>query len=223
MRQKFRWLLAVCIGVTLMSSCGHDQQLVSISVQPTMETFGAANIPLSADAGATVQLKALGSYIHPPVTKDITNQVHWSSNTPQMVTVNSTGLITVTGLACGNTLISATVTTNSSAGNISSSGAIVTGSMTANVVCFGAGGAQPVLTVDFVGTGSGTVTTLPSNFSCSMNPCNLSFPSGTNVTLTATPKAPSMFGSWAACDSVSGQVCNVNNLAANRTVTVTFN
>jgi hypothetical protein len=82
-----------------------------------------------------VQLRALGSYIHPPVTKDITNQVVWTSNTPQMVMVSSTGLITATGQACGGTIISATVTTNHSSGAISSNGALVTGSMTANVVC----------------------------------------------------------------------------------------
>ena len=28
-----------------------------------------------------MQLRALGTYIHPPVTKDITNQVTWESNT----------------------------------------------------------------------------------------------------------------------------------------------
>jgi hypothetical protein len=128
-------LVLVLVAAIFLPSCGHDQQLVSINVIPSVETFGAANIPLFADAGANVQLAAQGTYIHPPVTKDITNQVTWSSNTPQMVTVNSTGLITATGNACGSTLISATVTTNKSAGNISSSGAIVTGSMTANVIC----------------------------------------------------------------------------------------
>jgi hypothetical protein len=131
------WLsfVLVCAAALSLPSCGHDQELVSISIQPTTETFGSPTTPVSEDAGLNVQLRAIGSYIHPPVDKDITNQVIWSSNTPQMVTVNSTGLITATGMACGNTLISATVKTNSSAGGLSSSGAIVTGSMTANVVC----------------------------------------------------------------------------------------
>ncbi len=133
-----RYLMSALVGalVLYLPACGHDQQLVSIEVQPSTETFGAANIPVSADAGATVQLRALGTYIHPPVTKDITNEVTWISNTPGMVTVNPTGLITATGQACGDSLISATVTTNHSSGNLSSSGAIVTGSMTASVVCF---------------------------------------------------------------------------------------
>ncbi len=129
--------LATVVCLIGLNSCGHDQQLVSITVQPNKEVFGAANIPVSADAGLTVQLRAIGNYIHPPVSKDVTNQVVWSSNTPDMVTVDAaTGLITATGLACGDTLISATVTTNHSIGNVSSSGAIVTGTMTASVVCF---------------------------------------------------------------------------------------
>ncbi|MBS1849389.1 MAG: Ig-like domain-containing protein [Acidobacteria bacterium] len=128
-------IVALALSGALVS-CGHEQQLVSLKIEPDAQTFGDATIPVSANAGATAQLRALGTYIHPPVTKDITNQVTWASSTPDMVTVDAHGLITATGLACGTTLISATVTTNSSAGNISSSGAIVTDSMSASVVCY---------------------------------------------------------------------------------------
>lgn len=116
-------------------SCGHEQQLTAITIQPDHEIFGEPNIPVFMDAGLNVQLRATGSYIHPPVTKDITNQVVWTSNSVNMVTVNATGLITATGQTCGDTLITATVTTNHSTGNINSTGAIVTGTMTATVVC----------------------------------------------------------------------------------------
>jgi hypothetical protein len=129
-------LLVALFWLASLLACGHEQQLVGITVVPTTETFGASNIPVDLNAGANVQLRALGSFIHPPVTKDITNQVIWTSNTPDMVMVNSTGLITATGRACGGTIISATVTTNHSSANISSNGAIVTGTMQANVVCF---------------------------------------------------------------------------------------
>jgi len=137
-RQWYKLVIVVAIVFCVLGlpSCGHEQQLVSITIQPSTENFGLPTIPVSADAGLNVQLKALGSYIHPPVTKDITDQVTWASNTPQMVTVNSTGLITATGDACGGTLITATVITNKSIGNISSSGAEVIGTMTANVACF---------------------------------------------------------------------------------------
>jgi hypothetical protein len=121
--------------LSTMSACGHDQQLESITVIPSVENFGSTKTPVIDDAGLNVQLRALGSYIHPPVTKDITSKVTWTSNTPQMVTVDANGVITATGLACGGTIISATIVTNHSDGAISSTGALVTGSMTANVIC----------------------------------------------------------------------------------------
>jgi hypothetical protein len=211
------WLgwFAVCV-IMLAPGCGHDQQLVSIAIAPTTETFGASNIPVSADAGLNVQLRALGTYIHPPVTKDITSQVTWTSNTPQMVTVTSGGLITATGRACGGALISATVVTNNH-GTVSSSGALVTGTMQANVVCFT--GTGPSLTVTFAGLGTGTVSSSPPGLGCDAT-CNGNFPSGTNVILTAA--ANGTFGGWIGCDSTSGSSCVVDDLIANRTVTVTF-
>jgi hypothetical protein len=134
---RFGMVVASVVCLVGLTSCAHEQQLVSISIQPKAEIFGAANIPVSANAGSTIQLRAIGNYIHPPVSKDITNQVAWTSNTTDLVMVDpATGLITATGLACGDALISATVKTDKSIGNISSSGAIVTGTMTATVVCF---------------------------------------------------------------------------------------
>ena len=227
------WSIAALVAVASLllgvNSCGRSQELVSIQVQPPLETFGASNIPVIDNKGAQVQLRALGTYIHPPVTKDITNQVTWSSNTPQMFTVDSaSGLLTATGDSCGGTLISATVTTGKSAGGISSSGAVVTGYMTANVVCFtssGSGGAgSPVLTVAFGGNGSGTVTDSAQAINCATpTPCAFLITSGTALTLTATPAGSSVFGSWAGCDSAN----NINpctlTLTGNRTVTATFN
>jgi hypothetical protein len=221
MIRKWCSLILVCAVVLFVPSCGHDQQLVSIAIQPAVETFGAATIPVSEDAGLNVQLRALGSYIHPPVTKDITGQVTWASNTPGLATVSSTGLLTATGLACGNALVSATVTTNTSTGNITSSGALVTGNMTATVVCF----TGIALTVDFAGTGSGIVTSSPAGLSCTTT-CSASFTSGTTITLTATPNTGFTFGGWSGCDLVSGtsgETCTVANLTVNRAVTVTFN
>jgi len=212
-------------GIAYFAACGHDQQLTSIAIEPTSETFGAANIPVSADAGLTVQLRALGSYIHPPVTKDITSQVTWFSNDVQLATVSPSGLVMASGLACGTGLISATVNTNHSVGNVSSSGAIVTGNMTVNVICFsGTGGGGPAVVVNFAGGGSGGVTSSPALLSCTST-CNGSFPSGTTVTLTASPTGTSTFGGWMGCDSVSGSglICTLNSVTTNKSITVTFN
>ena len=191
-----------------------------LTLHPATETFGAADIPVSANAGSTVQLRAIGTYIHPPSNKDITNQVTWNSNTPDIATVDSTGLITATGLACGGSLVSATVTTNKGTSNRDSTGAIVTGYMTANVVCFVAT-PGPKLTVTFGGVGSGTVTSSPPGLGCAST-CSANFPSGTAVTITAAPSGISTFGGWAGCDAVSGQTCTVN-LTGDRGVLVTFN
>ena len=226
---KAKWfgtvaLILVAISLLSVSSCGDPQELTSIQVQPTTETVGASNIPVPADAGLQVQLRALGTYIHPPVTKDITSQVTWSSNDTQMFTVSSTGLMTATGVACGGTLVSATETTNSDGSGVSSSGAIVTGSMTANLVCYtgGAGGGEPILTVNFLGSGTGTVTSSTSGFNCESEffSCEDSFPSGTTVTLTATPVAPSTFGGWSG--GCTGTSTCVLVLQTDTTVTAEF-
>jgi hypothetical protein len=219
-------LVAAACVLSALSSCGRSQELVSVQIQPTSETIGASNIPLSQDANAQVQLRALGTYIHPPVTKDITNLVTWASNDVQMFSVNSTGMLTATGEACGGALVSATVTTNSSTGGLSSSGAVVTGFMTANVVCFtstgGGGASTEILTLAFAGSGSGTVTSSPPGLICS-SACLGQFANGTPVTLTAAGTGLSQFGSWFGCDTLSStNPCQVT-LTANRTVTVTFN
>jgi len=63
------WSIVVLVGaaglLVGLNSCGRDQQLVSIQVQPSVENFGASTIPVIDNAGATVQLRALGTYIHP--------------------------------------------------------------------------------------------------------------------------------------------------------------
>jgi hypothetical protein len=220
-------LIIAAIVLFSVSSCGDPQELVSITVTPGTETIGASNIPVSADTGFFVQLTAQGNYVHPPVTKDITNQVTWASNTPEMFTVSSTGLLTATGKACGGTIISATVQTNADASGLSASGAIVTGYMTANVVCFvsssgGGGGGEPTVTVNFSGGGTGTVTSSPSQLNCASTDisCVTSFPTGTAVSLTAIPVAPSVFGGWAG--GCTGASCTIL-LQTDTIATATFN
>jgi hypothetical protein len=217
-------LAMAAAGMLAAPSCGRDQQLVSIQVQPAVENVGATNIPVNLDAGSEVQLRALGTYIHPPVTKDITNEVTWASNDTQMFTVNSTGLLTATGNTCGGTLVSATANTNTSPGGISSTGAIVTGYMTANVICFTGGGtgSGPALSVTFATGSPGTVSIAPANISCT-SACINTFPAGTVLTLTATPTSPSTSATWGGTcpESTTTDVCTFT-LEENTTVTVSF-
>ena len=215
-------LIVVAISLLSVSSCGDPQELVSIQIEPSAQAFGASNIPLIQDVGLQAQLTALGNYVHPPVTKDITDQVTWASSVTQVVTVSPTGELSVTGTACGGSLITATVQTNADASGVSSSGAIVSGSIIASVICFT--GTGPTVTINFVGTGTGTISSSPAGLGCAASAgasCTGSFPTGTNVTLTAVPNGT--FGGWAGCDINSGATCIFQNLTSDVTVTATFN
>src|SRR5260370_33474181 len=60
----------VAVGAMLsLPSCGHDQKLVSLTIQPNTFTF--------LTQSGTEQYTATGTYIHPPVTKDVTSQATW--------------------------------------------------------------------------------------------------------------------------------------------------
>jgi hypothetical protein len=120
--KKWVGLLGIFVAGGLLSlGCSAGQQLISITITPSSETFSAP------DPKANVQLVALGAYAHPPATKDLTDQVTWTTNTPQVAVVNSTGLLSPAGTGCGLAIISATFKTNSPTGNI------VVGTMTATV------------------------------------------------------------------------------------------
>jgi hypothetical protein len=227
---SFRYGSTVLLAVSLVSmlTCARDQQLTSIDIVPSAETF------LSPDPNSSINLRALGNYIHPPVQKDITSQVTWASNTPDLVTVTSAGVLSPAQTAvCGGALVSATVQTNT-AGNRSSQGAIITGYMTTTVNntavqgCPGfTGGNLPILIVTISGAGQGTVAVSPGGLTCTTSQvqCSTSFAVGTQVTLTATPGSGSTFGKWTplSCDSspvVNECVVTMNN---SRTVGAIFN
>ena len=79
-----------------------------------------------------------------------------------------------------------------------------------------------LVTVVKTGTGSGTVTSSPAGINCAPT-CAASFASGSTVTLTTTPAAGSVLGSWTGCDAVVGTTCTISALAGPRSVTATFN
>src|SRR3977135_4176950 len=88
MRQGGRWIVGVgmLLAVLALPGCGFKRKLVSISIIPN-----AANI---TGVGVKVQFKAVGNYVHPPDSRDITNSVVWESAAPQIVTIDQTGLAT---------------------------------------------------------------------------------------------------------------------------------
>src|SRR5437870_4029868 len=77
------------------------------------------------------------------------------------------------------------------------------------------------LTVIKAGTGSGTVTSTPAGINCGTS-CSASYPSGTIVTLTATPSTGSTFAGWSGSCTTTSTTCTVTMSGA-RSVTATFN
>jgi hypothetical protein len=195
-----------------LTNCARNQHLVGISVQPASVTFGAVDNALFAN------LKAYGTYQHPPETKDITTQVNWISDIPQVAQV--TGGVVSPNTNCGTAGITATLKDGNNL--VISNTATITVEGPASQGC-PSGGATATLTV-FTngGAGTGTVNSSPGGIDCGST-CSAQFSTGTFLTLTATPVSPSVFGSWTNCDSAT----NVNpctlSLTANRTVTVAFN
>ena len=116
---RYRPLLGILlIGALMMpvTSCTDDPSLTSIVISPSSFTTTLVLLPngqvAPSSEQASEQYKAIGYYTHPahqPIVKDITNQVTWFSPTTWLVSVNSTGLATVTGQGTGYTQISATM------------------------------------------------------------------------------------------------------------------
>jgi len=120
MNRNWFKLLVICSAAVFVPGCGSGQQLVGIQVTPATVIFGSQNPALFA------QLTATGSYIHPPATKDITNQVTWTSSIVLVAQVTSTGIVSP-NVDCGVTPITASLITNSPKGNV------MTGTMSVTV------------------------------------------------------------------------------------------
>lgn len=113
-RLQFVVVAGTMLAVLLLASCGSKRQLVSITVIPDTVTIGGSNL--------TLQFKAVGNYIHPPDSRDITTSVVWQSAAKEVVDINATGLAT-SGSVCG-TNITITATGHSDPHD-SSSGVVV--------------------------------------------------------------------------------------------------
>ena len=77
------------------------------------------------------------------------------------------------------------------------------------------------LTVTRAGTGSGTVSSSPAGIDCGSD-CGETYDQGTNVTLTATPAAGSIFAGWSGSGCSGTGNCQVT-VNSDTTITATFN
>lgn len=149
------------------------------------------------------------------------------------------GLVTSVpaGINCGTTCsatfasgTSVTLTAAASAGSVFSgwSGACTGSSPTCAVSMSAAQsvtamfGLDPgyTLSVSKAGSGGGTVMSVPSGIMCGAT-CSASFPSGTVVTLVASPDAGVPFGGWSGACAGAASTCSVTMSAA-KSVTATF-
>ena len=208
-RSYFGLGLATLFAVaTLLSlpSCAHDQKLVSLTIQPTSFTFG--------EPAGTEQYTVIGTYIHPPATKDLTSTATWSVD-DGVVTMTTPGLYTPTLGNCGGGTISASAPEGTGgSGNVVLAYATVIVDDPSNPLCPG-GGTIATLSVGVVG--SGTVTSLPSGISCP-GTCVASYNVGASVLLTANgPTA-----TWQNCPQFSGNTCAVTIPAGGAAVIATF-
>jgi hypothetical protein len=117
-------LSALVMVAVLLSfpGCGHDQELVSIAINPPGATI--------TGAGVVVNFQAIGTYVHPPVSKDITTSVVWMSAAPQVVSIVSNTGVATSGFACGTNI---TITATAYSNPQNKSGNVVVGTAAVNV------------------------------------------------------------------------------------------
>jgi hypothetical protein len=206
MNRKWFSIIALIAAATFflnLSSCGYNQHLVSIQVVPPGATFNSV--------GASIIFKAMGTYDHPPETKDITNIVTWSVDSQNLVTITDTSLVTAVSICgSGNLYASYYDSPNQVTGS-----AFLTGEGAGTATCN-----QVVLNVDVVG--SGTVVDSTGVINCPATVCTADYTLGSQIKLTATPTGTSLTTSWTNCASFVGNTCTVL-LNANTTVTANFN
>jgi len=192
-------LIIAASSLLSLSSCARNQHLVSINIQPGNGTFGAV------DPSAFFLYKAYGTYIHPPKTVDITNQVTWQTDNPQVAQFTSPGTVSP-NTSCGVAQIFASM--HDSPNDIVSNLVSITVDGPASSGC-PQGTATNILSVNVTGgAADGTITSNPAGVTCG-SICSAAFASGSSVSLTASPIGSHNFLSWVGCPSPNGNTCTV--------------
>jgi len=197
-----RIALALFAGMILWAGVGHAGQLDALWTAPTKN---ADNTPLTN----------LASYrlywvLFPMAPCPGTQFIVINSPTPAPLP-NTTVGTNLTGLTQG-------MTYNTAVTSVSTNGRESTCSPVVSAVAK-AGGTEPLvmLTVNTHGQGTGGVSSVPVGLSCSGvagTTCSKGFPSGTAVTVTATPLAGSVFARWVGECEGTNRVCTVTMTTA---------
>ena len=107
----FATLLVAAVLILNLSSCARSQTLDLITVNPQGSTIQLGGF----GEQVSVQFTALGSYSHHPENRDITTKAVWTTDSPDIITVDPAhpGLVTTTGMGCGTNLgVTASVYSN---------------------------------------------------------------------------------------------------------------
>jgi len=194
----------VAVGAALsLPSCGHSQKLVSLEVQP-----GAFTFLNPYPTALTEQYTAIGTYIQPPATMDVTNQATWKID-DGAVTMTARGLFTPAPGFCGGGNISASVPVGTGGGsNVMIAFATVTVDNPEVATCPG-GNTEATVSVQITPNVGGTVTSLTYGINCPSVTCIAVVPVGASVALTATPASGYSFLTWTGCTTTSANVCTV--------------
>jgi hypothetical protein len=200
-------LVLASLSLLSLSSCAHNQHLVGIQVTPSSATFGGV--------GAQLQFRAVGTYIHPPANKDITQQVQWSIDSQNLVTFNGPGNVTAIS-DCGTGNVTASMKDGD---NFVSGSGFVAAAGVGTPAC-----TQATLSVEV--TGSGNVTSPGGEILCP-GTCTAAFPLDSTVVLNGAPVAPATMVGWSwapgtpGCLSQTATTCTVA-LDTNATIAAAF-
>jgi hypothetical protein len=197
-------LIAVATFFINLSSCGFNQHLLSIQVVPPGATFNSV--------GASIVFKAMGTYEHPPQTKDITDIVTWSVDSQNLVSITNTSQVTAVSICgSGNLYASYYDSPNQVTGS-----AFLTGGGAGTAACD-----QAILTVVITNSG-GSIADGTGLINCPSGACSADYPLGSAIGLTATLGPGQTSVSWTNCNGgSSATTCDVT-LNFDTTVTATF-
>lgn len=114
--RRFFVALSLVGALVQLTSCTSSPGLSSIVISPAAPTVGLALNSDGTLAPPSAQIptnyQAIGYYTHPghpPIMKDLTNQVTWYTDVPDLVTISSTGVATPAVKAIGNCQILASM------------------------------------------------------------------------------------------------------------------
>lgn len=211
---SFVGLVGAAVLLVSLSSCAHNQHLVSINIIPGNGTFDAVDPALYFD------YRAYGTYIHPPKTVDITNQVTWVSDNPQTAQFTAPGVVSP-NTDCGVAQIYATM--YDSPNDIVSNQVSITVDGPASLGC-PTSTATYTLAVTVQPPTDGSVTSSPGGITCGegATACGSQFATGSSVVLSETPASGLSFLGWSGACSGAAPTCTVF-MSTNETVTATFN